>query len=177
VANAKASIDGLNGGSTDAHHAGWFEIDSFDFDINDVIATGTGAGVGKVTFSPLTLQLSLSNGLAGVLKDTALGTVIPSVKIEGVTGGANPVSVYDLTLGQVQITTAHDSSGPNDSLTFNYGQVALSTKVQNPDGSTAPGENFSYDVAAGHIDASIPSPSVGPSIGEVPTPAKSLPAH
>src|SRR5262245_2577468 len=165
-------IDGLNGGSTAAGHEGWFEINSFDFDINDVIATGTGAGEGKVTFSPLTVQLSLSDGLAGVLKDTALGTIIPSVRIEGVTGGANPVAVYDLTLGHVQITNAQNSSGPNDSLTFNYGQVALTTKVQNPDGSTASGESFSYDVAAGHVDASIPAPSVGPSVGEVPTPAK-----
>jgi hypothetical protein len=33
----------------------------------------------------------------------------------------------------VHITSAHDSSGPNDSLTFTYAQVALTTK--NADGS------------------------------------------
>ena len=31
-------IDGLNGGSTDEHHAGWFEIDGFDFDISTALA-------------------------------------------------------------------------------------------------------------------------------------------
>ena len=167
-------IDGLNGGSTAAGHEGWFEISGFDFDIDTVLAagTGSGAGTGKATFSPVTVQLSLSDGLAGVLKDAALGTHVQSVKIEGVTGGANPAAVYDLSLGNVQITSAHDSSGPNDSLTFTYGQVALTTKVQNPDGSVAPGESFSYDVAAARLDADVPEPSAGASIGEVPTPAK-----
>ena len=155
-------IDGLNGGSTDEHHVGWFEIDGFDFDISTALAGG------RATFSPVTVQLSLSDGLAGVLKDAALGTNVQSVRIEGVTGGANPAAVYDLSLGNVHITSAHDSNGPNDSLTFTYGQVALTTK--NADGS--PGESFSYDVAAARADASVPTPSVGASIGEVPTPAK-----
>ena len=155
-------IDGLNGGSTDEHHVGWFEIAGFDFDISTALAGG------RATFSPVTVQLSLSDGLAGVLKDAALGTNVQSVRIEGVTGGATPAAVYDLSLGNVHITSAHDSSGPNDSLTFTYGQVALTTK--NADGS--PGESFSYDVAAARADASVPTPSVGASIGEVPTPAK-----
>ena len=155
-------IDGLNGGSTDEHHVGWFEIDGFDFDISTALAGG------RVTFSPVTVQLSLSDGLAGVLKDAALGTNVQSVRIEGVTGGATPAAVYDLSLGNVHITSAHDSSRSNDSLTFTYGQVALTTK--NADGS--PGESFSYDVAAARADASVPTPSVGASIGEVPTPAK-----
>ena len=131
-------IDGLNGGSTDEHHVGWFEIAGFDFDISTALAGG------RATFSPVTVQLSLSDGLAGVLKDAALGTNVQSVRIEGVTGGATPAAVYDLSLGNVHITSAQDSSGPNDSLTFTYGQVALTTK--NADGS--PGESFSYDVAA-----------------------------
>ena len=39
-------IDGLDGGSTDEHHAGWFEIDGFDFDISTALA----AGAGRATF-------------------------------------------------------------------------------------------------------------------------------
>jgi len=33
-------IDGLNGGSTDKDHVGWFEIDGFDFDIARATAGG-----------------------------------------------------------------------------------------------------------------------------------------
>ncbi len=107
-------IDGLNGGSTDKDHVGWFEIDGFDFDIARAAASG------PATFEPVTVQLSLSNGLAGVLKDAALGTIVQSVRIEGVIAGPDPVAVYDLTLGNVQITAAQDSSGLNDSLSFSY---------------------------------------------------------
>src|SRR5262249_7354387 len=138
-------IDGLNGGSTDAHHAGWFEIDSFDFDINDLIATCTGAGVGKVTFSPLTLQLSLNPALAGALRDAATGHDIGAIKLEGVT--AQGQAVYDLTLVDASVTQLHEGNGGHDSLSFDYQKLGLITQVQQPNGSTAPGEIFGYDVA------------------------------
>ena len=40
-------IDGLNGGSTDSSHKGWFEISSFDFDLENSSNLGPGSrGVG-----------------------------------------------------------------------------------------------------------------------------------
>jgi hypothetical protein len=104
---------------------------------------------------PVTVQLSLSDGLAGVLKDAALGTIVQSVRIEGVTAGPTPVAVYDLTLGNVIISSAHDSSGPNDSLTFTYGQVALTTKVQNPDGSLNAGQTVNFTPVGSGKDGEV----------------------
>ena len=49
-------IDGLNGGSTDPSHEGWFEISGFDFDLTNPANIGSasgGAGTGKPNFSPL----------------------------------------------------------------------------------------------------------------------------
>jgi VCBS repeat-containing protein len=153
-------IDGLNGGSHAAGHEGWFEIDSFDFDISDVIATatGTGGGEGKVTFSPLTVQLSLDPGLAEALRDAATGAHI-AIKLEGVTSAGE--AVYDLTLAGASVTQLHEGNGGNDSVSFSYGQVGLITQVQHADGSTAPGASFGYDVARNlPIDAaSLPKPS------------------
>jgi VCBS repeat-containing protein len=150
-------IDGLNGGSTAAGHEGWFEIDSFDFDINDVIATGTSEG--KVTFSPLTVQLSLDPGLAGALHDAATGHDIGAIKLEGVT--AQGKAVYDLTLVDASVAQLHEGNGGHDSVSFDYQQLGLITQVQQPDGSTAPGESFGYDVARNlAIDpATLPIPS------------------
>src|SRR4029077_17238139 len=85
-------INGLDGGSTDEHHVGWFEIDGFDFNIS------TAPG-GTTTFAPVTGQLSRSGGLAELRDDAALVKVVQSVRIEGVTAGPTPVAVYDLTLG------------------------------------------------------------------------------
>ena len=47
-------IDGLNGGSTDKLHKGWFEITSFDLDLENIgsLATGSGSGAGKAVSRP-----------------------------------------------------------------------------------------------------------------------------
>ena len=63
---------------------------------------------------------------------------------------------------------AADSSGPNDSLTFTYGQVALTTK--NADGSAR--RELQLRRGGGPCRRERTEPSVGASIGEVPTPAK-----
>ena len=80
-------IDGINGGSTDKDHVGWFEIDGFEFDISNTGGTvgGGGGGAGKATFSPLEVALSLDPGLAAVLADVATGKHIKAVQLEGVT--------------------------------------------------------------------------------------------
>jgi VCBS repeat-containing protein len=98
-----------------------------------------------------------------VLKDAALGTSVQSVRIEGVTAGPTPIAVYDLTLGNVQITRAHDSSGAFDSLTLDYTQLGLITYVQQANGSIAPGASFGYDVARNKIiePGTLPPPSPG----------------
>jgi type VI protein secretion system component Hcp len=53
-------IDGLDGGSTDAKHAGWFAINNFAIDLSNTAGTGTGgAAAGVATFSPLTVDSTL----------------------------------------------------------------------------------------------------------------------
>jgi VCBS repeat-containing protein len=124
-----------------------------------VIATGTGAGVGKVTFSPLTLQLSLDPALAGALRDAATGHDIGAIKLEGVT--AQGQAVYDLTLVDASVTQLHEGNGGHDSLSFDYQKLGLITQVQQPNGSTAPGEIFGYDVAKNLLidPTTLPLPS------------------
>ena len=126
-------IDGLNGGSTDEHHAGWFEIDGFRFRHQHRACRGQG-------------DIRTADGAAepeqrpgwrapgcGAGHERSIGADRRRHR------GPDPVAVYDLTLGNVQMTGAQDSSGVNDSLTFSYGQVALSTKVVSPTGAISPG--------------------------------------
>src|SRR5262249_33496512 len=56
------AINGLNGGSTDVNHQGWFEVSSYD--VGALVA----AMSGTATFSPLTVTLN-ATGLTGVLAD------------------------------------------------------------------------------------------------------------
>jgi type VI protein secretion system component Hcp len=107
------AIDGLNGGVTDVSHRGWFDVSSYDF--GALLAAN-----GKPTFSPLTVTLS-ATGSTGVLADLLEGSTLPpptapnhsfpitSVRLEGVTG--NDQAVYDLTLGNVTVTSYEDASG------------------------------------------------------------------
>ena len=103
-------IDGLNGGSVDAQHVGWFDISSFDIDLSNALAAG-GNAAGATKFGPLLVDLSLDPALAGALRDIASGQSIPSIKIEGVT--TNGQAVYDLTLADVTLTQLHEGNGGN----------------------------------------------------------------
>ena len=144
------AIDGLDGGSTDAAHVGWFDVSSYD------VGALAAALAGHATFSPLTVTLP-ATGLTRVFADLANGTTIRSVRLEGVTGGANPQALYDLTLGTVLVSNYDDASG-GDKLSLSYQQVALTTTAVNSDGSPGSSQSFSWDVALNRADASIPTP-------------------
>jgi probable HAF family extracellular repeat protein len=144
------AIDGLNGGSTDAAHAGWFEVSSYD------VGALAAAMAGSATFSPLTVTFP-STGLTRLFADLANGTTIRSVRLEGVTSGPNPQALYDLTLGNVSVTDYADAAS-GDKLSFSYRQVALTTTALNPNGSLGSSQTFSWDVALNRADASIPAP-------------------
>jgi type VI protein secretion system component Hcp len=102
-------IDGINGGSTDKDHVGWFEIDSFEFDVSNTAGTGSGGGAGKAVFSPLEVALSLDPGLAGLLASVATGKHVKTVQLEGVT--ANGDTVYDLRLADVLVSKVDEGDG------------------------------------------------------------------
>jgi VCBS repeat-containing protein len=148
-------IDGLDGGSTDPRHVGWFEINGFELDLSHAVGTGA------ATFSPLVVDLNLNPGLADVLKDIAAGRLIKSIKIEGVTDSG--AAVYDLTLATVAVTQLGDGSGVADSASFFYQALGLVTQTQNADGSFSPAASFGWDVTRNlEIDpTSLPAPSVG----------------
>ena len=166
-------IDGINGGSTDEAHRGWFDIGGYNLDVNSAGAgpgaTG-GAGAGRTEFSPLTVSLSLDTGLAELLQRAATGTHLRGIQIEGVTEGAAPQPVFDLTLGDVTVASVHEESGVNDSLVFDYGQIGLVTRSQTPNGTTETTGSFGFDLTSNRaIDpASLPSLSPG-TPGAAPT--------
>jgi hypothetical protein len=146
------AIDGLNGGSTDAAHVGWFDVSSYD--IGALVAAVTQSK----TFLPLTVTLP-STGLTGLLADLAERNGITSVRLEGVTNSGQ--AVYDLTLGNVTVSNYADASGGGQ-LSFNYQQVALTTTAINPDGSLGASQNFSWDRAQNQPGGVIPAPTPNP---------------
>jgi type VI secretion system secreted protein Hcp len=146
-------VDGVDGGSRNQGHDGWFEIDSFNFDATNTGSggTGSGGGAGKVSFSPLTVDLALPSSLTDLLTETASGHDLKGVRIEGVTSGEHPKVFYDLTLTDVTITRTHEQNGGGDVLTFdNYDKIFLETHGQTADGSPVV-ETFAWDVAKAQL--------------------------
>ena len=152
-------INGLDGGSTDAAHAGWFDVS--DYAISGIAAAAAGFG----TFYPLTVKLpstGVTGVLAGLVKGSAFGTPFQSVELQGVT--ANGTVAYDLLLGDVTVTEQSDSPS-GDELTLSYNQVWLTTTAINPDGSPGSSQNFSWNLTLaqtldGRADIPTPVPSV-----------------
>src|SRR5262245_32881321 len=134
-------IDGLKGDATDKDHKGWFDIDGFDLDVSNT-------GSGSATFSPLMVSMPLDGILSRLLADMAPLTPISSIKLEGVTGGADSQAVYDLTLADVLVRQVHDEDGGSDRLAFDYDKIGLITKhVPDTGGAAVPAGSFGLDLS------------------------------
>src|SRR5262245_41984723 len=143
-------IDGLNGGSTDPSHQGWFEITGLDFDLENL----GGAGTGKPNFSLLNVTLPQEAGLADVMALVATGTLVKGVRIEGFTDGTTPAKVYELSLGDVLATKVVDGEDGGYSLSLDYGKIALVTTNE----AGAQTREFTYDIVNNVTNVS-PDPS------------------
>ncbi|MCP9778753.1 cadherin domain-containing protein [Cyanobium sp. Tous-M-B4] len=147
-------IDGLNGGSNERNHRGWFEIDALQF--------GAGVSVSSPPFreasDPLfsELSVSLTGVSAALLSDLVNDTQFRSIQVQGVTtggagGGGSPVVVYDLRLGDVIVSSNSFSSGggtTQSSLSFNYERIGLITSgIDQSTGSALPNGSFGYDIS------------------------------
>jgi type VI protein secretion system component Hcp len=109
-------VAGLTGNSTDAKFKGWFEVDGFDFGATrstSATGAGAGAGAGRVTFTPLTVDLSSLTGLAPLLQDLTTDKLLKTVELVGVTG--NDQKVYDLTLTNATLDTYSNTPGAKGS--------------------------------------------------------------
>ena len=104
---------------------GWFEITGFDLDLAH--ATVLGGGTGPADFSPLNVTLPHETRLADVMELAATGRHVRCTH-RGITGGATPTKVYDLTLADVAVTKVADGEDDSYNLSLDYGKIALIIK-------------------------------------------------
>ena len=140
-------IDGLNGGSLDTQHKGWFEIRGVDLDM-EKLAAGD--------FASLNVTVPGGVELADVMKMAATGSnlssngVIRGVHIEGFTAGKVSQGLRSHPRQRGGERCGGDQCAGSDSLEYSlsldYSKIALVTN--GIDGSGQPIENgeFGYDV-------------------------------
>jgi type VI protein secretion system component Hcp len=159
-------VDGVDGGSTDAAHVGWFELGGFSFS-----ASLVGGAV-----DPKTLFAAFDHldGLATLLQRAATGAPLRGVRVEGVTAGPNPVAVYDLTLSDVIVHGIIQESG-GTSVTFDYARVELMTRGQTNAGSFVATGTFGFDRVTNTTYTPTSLPSLAP--GNAPGEGTPVPGH
>ncbi|NBZ89921.1 M10 family metallopeptidase C-terminal domain-containing protein [Stagnihabitans tardus] len=102
-------IDGLDGGSTDTNHLGWFEVDDFNLK-----ADGTG-------FEDLSITFASRSGLTAFLEAVSTGAGFAGLRLEAVAPGAPPrlgerwdlvgATMTGLSTGDGPITASFSFSG------------------------------------------------------------------
>ena len=142
-------VNGLNGGSTDPDHPGWFELSSANMGVGVGVSNGV---IGAPSFSEISVTME---GVApALLAQLAKATDLGSVRIQQVDSAGD--KLYDLLLDYVFVTGNYLSMGdgaPSSSLSFAYKLFNLAT----PDGS------FGYDLAnqMASFSDTIPEPEPG----------------
>ena len=122
-------IDGVTGDVTSKLFAGWFAVDSFDLAARTPFDSRTGLPIGKMEFSPLTVDIHSLAGLAPLLNDEINNTNIKSVELEAIdTSTGKATKVYDLKISSARVASFDNRLGTNGgdtTLTFVYrnGQI------------------------------------------------------
>ena len=138
-------FEGEQGNTTDARHKGWFEIKQLSMAApgQTAMATGSGAGTGKVKHGEFTITRKVDSA-SPVLFQKAMvsGKHFPMVKIEMRKAGGDPHQYMTYTFTDVQISKMNMSGtgkeGPEESITFVYGGMKVEYANQASDGQTGP---------------------------------------
>ena len=126
-------VEGASGESQDANHKGWTNIDSFSWGATQPhsMASGGGAGAGKVTFHDLNVVARLDKANSAVLKHCATGKHLGKVEISLCKAGGSQIEFGKITLTDVLVTNVtYSGANAADAVMVNYSFQASQVKSQ-----------------------------------------------
>jgi type VI secretion system secreted protein Hcp len=145
-------IDGIEGEVTARHYEGWHELFSFEWGLANAVASGAGggAGVGKASFSDLSLTKPNGKGSPGLMIHCARGTHFPSVKIALTrSDGEQEWEYQSYDLQDATLTGFHmagdGDSIPSESLSLNFTKIRYAQRYMLGDGSVRT-QNSEWDI-------------------------------
>ncbi len=126
-----------------------FEVEDFNFDIEQTLNIGSqssGAGAGKITFNPFSITRKIDKASPTFFQMACSGTAFQVVslvlrKSSGAGSGNNDTSGvaflrFDFRLVAVKtISWAHDDESPKETVTFEYGALAIQYGQQDASGA------------------------------------------
>jgi len=134
-------IDGIEGESTDAKHAGWLDVDSWSWGENQPLqpATGSGAGAGKVHFQDFQFTSRVSKASPKLFLACASGQHLKEARLVGRKAGKDLQEFLTWTFSDVLVssyqTGGTEQALPMDSVSLNFSKVSVAYKAQKADGS------------------------------------------
>ena len=180
-------VNGVTGDATLKGFEGWFAVDAFDWGVQNTTSIGSatgGAGAGKASFSPLTVDIHSLSGLASLFGDAARGENLGTVELAAVdTIKGQSLKVYDIKLSDVVLGGFENDPGPNGvetALAFDFAKVAVTVQPQTNKGNLGPPQTVDFgltattDAVASDIAASAVSTTTVPlESAATPVPANS----
>jgi type VI secretion system secreted protein Hcp len=133
------------GGQTNAKGkaTGLFEIEDYSFDIEQVLNIGSassGAGAGKITFNPFSITRKVDRASPIFFQMACSGKSFQTVGLgirKSAGNQASGVMFLAFTFKLVAVKTvswAHDDEAPKETVTFEYGGMAIQYAIQDPSG-------------------------------------------
>ena len=148
-------LDGVKGESKDDVHKETIEIASWSLGASNPTNVGSsGLSAGKVSYSDLSVMISLEKASVDLLTKVSTGKVIPKAILYGRKGGDDKRQDYlKVTLSEVMVsswqTSASDGSGiPMLSVSFAFSKIEFIYKPQNEDQTLGDDMIATYDLKA-----------------------------
>jgi type VI protein secretion system component Hcp len=154
-------VDGATGDSTLKGFEGWFSVDGFDWGAQNstsIGSAGSGAGAGKTTFSPLTVDIHSLSGLATLFSDAAGGANLDKVEFAAVdTVRGQALKVYDIKLSDVFVSGFENDPGPNGvetAVQFDFAKISVTVTPPTQNGRPGVPQTSNAGLTTGNADLS-----------------------
>lgn len=126
-------VEGASGESKDSNHQGQTDVLSFTWGAIQPhsMASGGGAGVGKVAFQDLNIVANIDKCYPAVLKHCATGKHLGSVELSLCKAGGTQIEYSKITLTDVLVTSVTVSgTSSGETTVVNYSFQAAKVKTQ-----------------------------------------------
>jgi type VI secretion system secreted protein Hcp len=148
----------IEGESLDSVYKKAFEIPEFSFEVENATTIGSatsGAGVGKTKFNEFTIKKNVDSASMKFFLNCCTGThyeqVVIAVRKAGAEGGTSATAgkAYMMFTFQTVFTTKisysnDEEKGPQEEITFVYGELGIIYAKQKPAGDLDTPQNFCW---------------------------------
>ncbi len=146
-------VEGATGESNDSNHKGWTDIDSFTWGAAqpNSVASGGGAGVGKVAFQDLVVIAKMDKCYPALVKHCATGKHLGKVDLSLCKAGGAQIEFSRIELTDVLVTAVRlrgIGGGEIFSLAYCFQASKIKTSYweQSSQGGQGAGIDMSFDI-------------------------------